>query len=250
MNCLYALVFLAATAMAITPNDILPCAFEVMTYTTFYSGGSVLTTSTDALYHDHDNLWRWDSEFDGIPGIIDAHEWSVIWRPDDGASYHNNGKVCLKNNNSTKMYPYPFDWIASKLDNLVWSEKEVKYGDEDAKMYTGVGISSRFKVTATLNLFFLRKSNMFVFGNGTVEGSLIDLELEMAVNKYNPNAAIPGAMFMPAVPACPATTMPADPSPDFQRYCYRKESSGASIVPNGLFFLATLLAALLIFVAV
>jgi len=238
--------------LALSPTDFMPCAFELVTYTTFYSGGSVLTTSLDAVYHDHDNLWRWDSEFDGIPGIMDAHEWSVIWRPDDGASYHNNGVTCLKNNNGTKMYPYPYDWVLSKLDSITWSVKDVKYNDQDAKVYMGNGYSSLLKMTAKIDIFFLRKSGMLVYANGTVENILVDLNFEMVINKYAPNAAVSGAVFMPAVPLCPATTMPVDAAPDFQRYCYRRSSSSgaAGIIPSGLFLLATLLAALLIFVAV
>jgi len=257
MNSFYALFVLAVVALGqIDPHEALPCAFEADIVTHLYSGGSELTQSIDAMYHDHDNLWRWDSDFKGIPGLFDAHEWSIIWRPDDGVSYHLfplEGK-CLKNNGASKMYPYPFDWLLSKTENVTWTKTDCKYQEEDAVKYSGTGYSSEFKCQATINLYVL-KSGEFVHGDGSLEGSMIDITFEMTVSKFVMHSPLVPAIFLPSSlsPLCPSTTLPAPASKDFEKFCYenqRPSSSGAVVVqPSILFFFATLLLLLLISVA-
>jgi len=252
MNSFCVVLLLASAALALDVYDFMPCSFELMTFTRVLSGGAELTTSKDAIYRDHDNLWRWDSEFNGMPGLFEGHEWSVIWRPDDGASYHDftlEGK-CLKNNGGKKMYPFPYDWMVSKTDGVTWSKQNCDYNGESAIQYTGKTTSKAYGFTSVMNLFQLRKTGSFVFGNGTVESSFIDLTFEIEVTKFTHNSPLPASVFVTSAP-CPATTIPADPSREFQQVCYAhpnpliSSSSATVIMP----FLATILAALLIFVA-
>jgi len=251
MKGVFAVLLLAVAVVAFDPREKIPCAFELMTLTRFYSDGTELTSSIDAVYHDHDNLWRWDSEFKGIPGLFESHEWSVIWRPDDGVSYHRftlDGK-CLKNNGGKNMYPYPYDWVMSKLDNATWTESKVNYEGQKAILYQAVGTKAK-KFKAVVNLYVL-ESGEIAAGNGTIEGSLIDLTFTITISKFSSHSAIPGATFVPEAP-CPATTIPMDPTYDFKQYCYVKPtipsgSSGAAFMkPSILFLLAALLVALLI----
>jgi len=252
MNTLYALLFLVATAFAVNPHDILPCAFEVMTYTHVMSGGEEISKSIDAIYHDHDNLWRWDSEFKGVPGFFDGHTWRIIWRPDDGASYHDMvlEDKCVTHSGKD-MYPYPLDWILGKTDKMEWSATPVEYEGQSAIRYTGIGSSTQYSFKVCANVYFL-KSGQLVYGNGTVESSLIDISFTMDVTKFVSNSPLPADTFIPSAP-CPARTAPANPSYEFQKFCYRSHHSGSSgaaaaIHPSFLFFLASLLMTLLIFV--
>jgi len=267
MNSFCVFLLLASTVLAIDVYDIMPCAFELMTYTRVLSGGSLLTTSKDAIYRDHDNLWRWDSEFDGLPGFFDGHEWSVIWRPDEETSYHHftlEGK-CVKNS-GRNMYPFPYEWIESKTDGVSWSQEDCTYDDEPAIMYSAKTTSKQYKFTGIMNLFQIKKTGDFVFGNGTVAGSLIDVTFEIEITKFTHNSPLPSSIFVTSAP-CPATTIPADPSREFKQICYGKQNpsdsssrggssrggssggGGAVVKPSFLFFLATLLAALMIAVA-
>jgi len=251
MNTVYTLLLLATAAFAVGPDDFLPCAFEAMTITHVYSGGSELTTSIDALYRDHDNLWRWDSEFNGLPGLYDGHEWSVIWRPDDDVSYHEFilEKKCLVNNGGKKMYPFPYEWIESKTKGITWTRSTGKYEEKDVVIYSGVAEGKQYKFTGTANFFFA-KNGQFLFANGTIENNLIDVTFEISVTKFQAHTALNPAVFIPSAVTCPSTTMPANATKDFQDYCYREptlSSEGAvSMKPSLLFFLATLLAALMI----
>jgi len=251
----FTLVLLATTALAFDPREIFPCSFSSMTYTSVTSGGTELTSSIDALYHDHDNLWRWDSEFKGMPGFFDGHEWSVIWRPDDGASYHDftlEGK-CYKNNGGSRMYPYPYEWVLSKTDGFTWTSKDTTYNGQSVTQYTGVTSSRTYKFQATVNLFLAKKDGALVFGNGTVESSLIDVQFTISVSKFVTHTSLPGSTFVPSA-RCPPTTMPADASKEFREYCYARTnpsgSNGASFMkPSLVFFLATLLMTILIIVS-
>jgi len=255
MNAVYALLLLATAAFAAGPMDILPCAFEATTLTRVYSGGSELTTSIDGIYRDHDDLWRWDSEFNGMPGLFDRHEWSVIWRPDDDVSYHEYllEKKCLVNNGGSEMYPFPYEWVESKTDGINWTVTDVTIDGKDGYKYTGVTKSKAHSFTATANLYIL-KNGQWIAGNGTLESNLIDVSFSVSVTKFKAHAQIPAGIFVPSSALCPATTAPVDPSRDFAQYCYRGDnsaSSGAVVInPSLVFLIATLLAALLIFVAV
>jgi len=256
MNSFCVLLLLASTALAFDIYDIMPCAFELMTYTRVLSGGAVLTTSKDAIYHDHNELWRWDSEFEGMPGFFEGHEWSVIWRDDDGVSYHDNLLEGTCQKWSMKNTPKnPYEWVMSKTDGVTWSKEDCDYDGEPATKYVAKTTSKQYKFTAVMNLYQIKKTGVFASGNGTVEGSLVDVTFEIEVNKYSHNSPLPGSLFMTSAP-CPLTVEPEGPSRDFQQYCYARsnpsESSSSAVVikPSFLFFLATLLAALLIFVAV
>jgi len=255
MNAVYALLLLATVAFAVTPTDILPCAFEATTLTRIYSGGSELTTSIDGIYHDHDDLWRWDSEFNGIPGLFDHHVWSVIWRPDDEVSYHEYllEQKCLINNGGQEMYPFPYEWIESKTDGINWTVTDVKIDGKDGFKYTGVTKSKALGFSANANLYIL-KNGQWVSGNGTLESNLIDVSFSISVTKFKAHAPITAGIFVPSSALCVATTAPMNASRDFAQYCYREvtsSSSGAVVInPSLVFLIATLLAALLIFVAV
>lgn len=250
MNCLSFVLLLAAAAFAasVDPNDIMPCSFEAMTYTRVLSGGTEITSTIDVLYHDHDGLWRWDSEFKGLPGFFDSHNWRIIWRPDDDASYHEMTLkgTCVRNE-GTKKYPPPYEWIRSKTDGVEWSKTDCQFNDQPAVMYTGSTSSKKYKFKGSANLFF-SKAGVLLFGNGTVEGSLIDITFEMEVTKFTAHTALPALTFVPS-PPCPATVQPDDPSREFQEFCYKDpiSSVAAVIKPSILFFLATFLMAFMIF---
>jgi len=255
MNGLFAVLLLAAVAVAFDPHDLFPCSFEAMTVTSVMSGGSEQFKSFDSIYHDHDNLWRWDSQCDGFLPFFEGHEWSVIWRPDDGVSYHEDLKAgkCLKNNGESKMYPYPYEWIASHVDSVSWSSKETKYNGRSAIKYTGVSHSTEWDFDAKFDIYIAKKSGDLLYANGTVETKFIDVTFSMTVTKFVSHSALALGTFVPSA-RCPATTVPASASKEFQRYCYEStnelSSSGAAVIkPSLAIFLATLLMALLILVA-
>jgi len=241
----------AVAAFALEPSEFLPCSFQVGAKTHILSGGVEVANSEDIVYHDHDNLWRWDGQFSGLPGLFDAHEWSIIWRPDNGISYHlqTDTGVCKENNGGSKMYPYPYDWIASKTDGVVWTQQDVTYENSAATMYVARAKSTRYKFTLEASLFVL-KSGELVYGNGTLQSSLIDVEFTMDINQYIFRKHIPAQYFMTARP-CPVTTRPAEPSKEFTNYCYvaNPSSAGFAVKPNFLAVVAALLAAFLIYMA-
>jgi len=243
MYSIIALLLLSTVSFALDPNDFMPFAFQVSTLTHIYSEGSEIATSEDTVYHDHDNLWRWDSDFSGVAGLFDPHSWIIVWRPDNGASYHHQMLTgqCLKNNGASKMYPYPYDWIASKCDNLTWSEDYITLNGKSAIRYSAVGKSSRYNFVLNTNIF-TSTSGSFVFANGTVESVAIDINFVVEVNQYISNSPIDPKKFTVSKP-CPETTMPADPSRDFTKFCYHTPSStssnaGFSVIPSivALFF--------------
>jgi len=94
------------------------------------------------------------------------------------------------------------------------------------------------------------KSGELVYGNGTVQSSMIDIEFTMDINQFVSYRPIPGKIFQTAAP-CPATTLPAEPSKEYSRFCYvsNPSSAGFAVKPNFLAVVAALLAALLIYMA-
>jgi len=254
MSRVFALLLLCAVALAVDPHDFFPCSFQSTTLTHILSGGVEVATSEDALYHDHDNLWRWDSEFSGLPGLFEPHVWSIIWRPDNGASYHHlmlEG-VCKKNNGGSKMYPYPYDWISSKTDGMTWTQEECVYNDETVWKFSGKGKSTQYKFTLESNLF-MKKNGELVFSNGTVQSSMIDVEFKTDINQFISHARLQPKLFQTA-PPCPAVTLPADPSREFVDVCYRSTTSSSSnagfaVKPSILALVASILAALVICLA-
>jgi len=228
MYSLLALLLLSTVSLAFDPYDFMPCAFQVTTYTHIYSGGAEIATSEDALYRDHDNLWRWESEFSGLSGLFDSHVWVVIWRPDYGASYHHHllSGQCLKNNGAKQMYPYPYEWIASKMSSIEWSEDYVTFDDKPSVKYTVKGKSTQYKFTLEANIFTY-KTGEFVFANGTVQSNMIDVEFKVDVNQFVTNTPVAPKLFQTVKP-CEEVTLPADPSKDFSKLCYRHPTSSSS----------------------
>jgi len=223
------LLLLSAVCLAFDPYDFMPCSFQFTTLTHVYSGGTQIATSEDAVYRDHDNLWRWESEFSGLSGLFDPHVWVIVWRPDNGASYHHQllTGTCLKNNGASKMYPYPYEWVESKTDGIEWTMDDCIFDDQPAYKYTAKAKSTRYKFVAEANLFAYKKNGQFVFGNGTLQSNMIDLELRIDVEQYVTRTPLPPKLFQTSKP-CPETSAPADPSKDFARLCYRSSTSSSS----------------------
>jgi len=254
MYSLVALLLLAAVSSAFDPYDFMPCSFQVTTLTKVYSGGTEIASSEDALYRDHDNLWRWESDFSGLSGLFDAHSWVVVWRPDYASSFHHDmisGK-CLKNNGGKYMYPYPPEWITSKVDTISWTQSDVTYNGKSAVMYTanGKNIHSNFEVVA--NLIASKDGFNFYGANGTVKSALIDLEFQMEVNQYVAYKPLASKLFQPSEP-CTEVTIPAEPTKDFARLCYQhtplsnpsSSNAGFAVNPSILAVLASVFALLM-----
>jgi len=251
MYRLIAVLLLSAAAMALSPDDFVPCSFQAMTYTHIRSDGVEIATSEDALYHDHDGLWRWDSEFSGLPGLFDSHVWSLIWRPDNDATYHHEmleGHCFM-----TRLYPYPFDWVASKFDDFAWTQKDVYYNGEPATQINGKGYSSKFKFSLESNFFF-RKNGELVFSNGTIKSTTVDVEFDVDISQFIYHTALSSKLFMTS-PPCAATTLPAPASKEFAQTCYVSPTSsshkgaGVAVKPDVFALVASLLMALLIYIA-
>jgi len=261
MKTIVALILLFTFAMAFNPYDLMPCSFQITTFTRIYSGGAVLGTSDDTLYRDHDNLWRWDSDFTGVTGLFDGHMWSVVWRPDVQASYHSNLKtgVCLKNNGGSTMYPYPYDWVVQKTGKVDWTSEECIFQDKPAMKYTGKAKSSSYQFTLETNIF-TTKNGDFIFANGTVLSNMVDIVFTTEVGQYVAYNPIAPKIFLPVdrkemKTPCETVIYPADPSKEFTQVCYNHETHSSShsgafaINPSIAFILASILAILMICVA-
>jgi len=255
MKNVLALLFLFTVSMAVNPYEFMPCSFQITTYTRILSGGSLLGTSDDTVYRDHDNLWRWDSDFTGVSGIFEAHVWSVIWRPDYNASYHQNmmSGACLKNNGGSTMYPYPYDWMLSKFDQLTWTKEECTYNDKPAYRYNAKGKSTRYQFNVELDTYSLLTGE-FLHANGTVESNMIDVEFETDVNQFVSHKPVPAKLFMTP---CEKLVYPSDPSKEFVDVCYNYKthssslagSAGFAITPSVFVLFVSLLAIFLICIA-
>jgi len=257
MYSLVALLLLAAVSSALDPYDFMPCSFQVTTFTHIYSGGVEIATSEDALYRDHDNLWRWESDFSGLSGLFDPHMWVIIWRPEFDASYHHQmlTGTCSKNNGGEHMYPYPVEWISGKCDHLTWSQSDIVFNGKPAIMYTAKGKSTQYQFEIVSNLIS-SKNGEFLSGNGTVKSMMIDVDYVMDVNQFIPYKPLASKLFQPTEP-CPEVDVPKEASKDFVKLCYQhaplsagsSSNAGFAVNPSILAVLASVFAALLMCIA-
>jgi len=238
-----ALIALFAVSMALDPEDIMPCAFQITTYTRILSGGALLGTSDDTLYRDHNDLWRWDSDFTGVTGLFDGHMWSIVWRPDLDSSYHSNlmtGK-CLKNNGGSAMYPIPYKWVEQKTGPVDWTQEECVYNDKPAIKYTGKAKSTSYQFTLETNIF-TTKSGDFMYANGTVMSNMVDIVFTTELGQYIAYSPVPPKTFMPQdanfkdANKCEAVVYPADPSKEFSQVCYNHGPQPSSSHAGGSAF--------------
>ena len=105
-------------------------------------------------------------------------------------------------------------------------------------------------------MFFLKEGDGvygdFVYSNGTLKSSLIDVEFTVDVNQWITRRPISPKMFQvhKTAPSCPETTLPVDPPQSWAGLCYRTStgsSSSASVVLPSIAILFAL--ALLICIA-
>jgi len=257
MKFFFAFVLLCALSFALDPRDFMPCSFQVMTHTDIMSGGEKLGESKDAFYHDHDNLWRWDSEFDGIPPIFEGHTWSAVWRPDYGNSYHDEGlqHECVLNDHQDKMPEFPIDWMLNKFGGgTSWTDQEVTIDGAAAIRYTATGHSDEYKIDLVFNLFF--QDGEVLFANGTMKSDFIDIDYHTKVHQYTAFQPVPAKVFATCSSKdIPPTTLPADPSREFRNLCYRdpkrhsSSSAAFTIKPSFVSLFAAVLMVLLLCIA-
>jgi hypothetical protein len=249
---------LCVLSNALTPYDFLPCSFQVAAYTEIFSEGSSLSHSIDSVWRDHDNLWRWDSDFSGIPGVRDGHKWSTIWRQDRGCSYHNyvDQGMCSARCGE-KITPLPYEWLVSKLGEIEWTESASTWKGEESLVYKGTVESAQFKMTGVVEFVILKESQTLVqiSGSGTSSGAQIDITFVTDITQYKHHVPLEPNSFITQLP-CAETAAPRNASKQFESYCYTDvapvvpSSSAASAVRPGLLsVLCALVSALLVLAA-
>jgi len=258
MKLFLAFILLCSVSFAFDIHEFFPCSFQVKTYTRLISYGQVMATSEDTFYHDHDNLWRWDSTFTGISVIL-GHEWSIVWRPEYGNSYHveTPKHECLLNAGYFQpgvMMPYPFDFMLEFFSDPDWNEDTVTLSGSPATRITLKGVAM-FKTNVVFNMFI--RDDEILFANGTIKTPDADYEVQVDINQFKAYQPIPSKVFTTCTSSkIHATTPPADPSAEFRKLCYRNpvthtsSSSDSFIIkPSFANIFASILMILLFYIA-
>jgi len=228
-----AVAFLCAFAMADDDlPEFIPCSFSFQLKTVVKNlDGETVATSTDRVIRDNGDMWRWDNDFTGIPGIMDEQKWIIIWRPDLNATFHDYGEKCKKNDGcGGGMCPLPYDWIIQKTGPVNWFRNIGTWEGLPSYIYHSMFYVKEFGTTMTVNVHILQKNEALVLINGTIKSdSGMDLVYDMGVEYYDHKQEFRSAYFIPSA-HCSEDPIPAPaaPSAEFEKACYGAESEGAN----------------------
>lgn len=223
-------------AVALGEDDLpefVPCSFHAEFHTRVLNPDrEVVATSVDNVWYDHDDLWRWDSNFSGFAGILEGHEWAIIWRPDMATSYHDYGDRCLLNDGAKTIAPFPYDWLLMHTDGMTWFRMKGTWEDMPVYYYTTKFYIKNYDTTVTTNVYLLEEDDALVFINGTAHSDkyLFDLTYTMDTISYEDRVALDPKLFIPSARCTNGSviSIPPEASDSFKKQCYESKPSGSA----------------------
>jgi len=245
-----AAVAAVASATASIVPEFCPCSFHGEFHTRVLNQDrQVIATSRDHIYFDNEQYWRWDSDFSGVPGVIEAHQWIITWRPDMGCTFHDYGDKCLKNDDRPEPPPAPYEWLLRNTNGISWFRLTGTWEDMPVYIYHATfTINNRFSANVTTDVYVLQDDLSLVLVNGTVKSSklLLDLTYHMDTVAYEHNVQIQPNFFIPSAICANGTifSAPPEPSEDFKNSCY--ESAGSVALASWVALLLLLVAVMLV----
>lgn len=207
----------------------------------------VVSTSKDHLYFDGGQYWRWDSDFSGVEGVMEPHQWIIIWRPDLEATYHDYGTICKKNDDRAQPPPPPYQWLLRNTNGISWFRIPGTWEGMDVYIYHSTFTVNKYSALVTSDFYFLKEDDSLVLVNGTVksESLFLDLTYHMDAISYEHNVPFPTTTFLPAAHCSPEPlSAPAEPSADFKKKCYA--SAATPVVASWFALLLLVVASLLV----
>jgi len=228
--------------------EFIPCSFHAEFHTrVMNTDREIIATSVDQFYYDHDDLWRWDSDFNGIPPLIDPQQWVIIWRPDLTTAFHDFGDKCILNYAGKPMTPLPYDWFVAHTSGVNWFKLTGTWEDMPVFIYHTTFYVERFKVTFTADIFILQEDDSLVLINGTAKGNGLDVTYTMDAVVYEHRTHLSPNLFIPSARCSYGQVIPApsEPSDEFQKQCYVKDAA-SRVSAFGAALLMVLLAVMLI----
>lgn len=211
--------------------EFVPCSFHAEFHTRILNEDKeVIAKSIDHVYYDNENYWRWDSDFTGVEPLVEPHQWTIIWRPDMGHSYHDYGSYCLMDDGRQEGPPPPYDWLERNTNGIAWFRMIGKWEGLPVFIQHSKFTVNKFRAEATVDAYMLQEDSSLVLINGTAKNDLVDLTFHMDTVAYEHNVQIDPRLFIPAAHCANGTgpfTVPPDPTADFRRKCYEGAGSYA-----------------------
>jgi len=243
MRAFFALVCVAAlfafaSADDDTLPDFVPCSFTVVFNSEIMNpDNEVVATSKDRIMRDNDlDLWRWDSDFTGLLGVLEPQKWTVIWRPDigeNGTSYHDYGEKCLKNNGRPQMAPRMYQWLYEKTYGMNWFRNIGTFDGLPCFIYHSKFVVKQYQTTMTADIHVLQKNGALLHINGTATSDKygLDLHYTMDVEFFEQHEEVRPTYFIPSAHCTDNTPIsaPAAPSEDFEKSCYGLADSSLAV---------------------
>jgi len=247
---LIALALFAAVALGEEGlPEFVPCSFHAEFHTRVLNPDhDVVATSIDNVYYDHDDLWRWDSNFSGFAGILEGHEWSIIWRPKLFASYHDYGDKCLTNDGGKTIAPFPYEWLLMHTNGMNWYRMSGTWEGMPVYYYHTQFYIKNYDTNVTTDVFLLQDGDTLLFINGTAKSVkyMFDLTYAMDAISYEHNVPLDPKLFVPSARCAKGSVInvPDDASDSFKEECYNMKPSGSAASHAVLSAAAVLLLAL------
>jgi len=214
--------------------EFVPCAFHAQFLTRVLNPDrEVVATSRDDVYYDHDDLWRWDSSFSGVIGVIDPQDWTIIWRPDLKTCYHDLGDKCVLNDGGgSKMTPLPYDWFLRGTKGVSWFKLSGVYEGMPVDIYHATAYVTKYGITVTINVHILTQDQALVLVNGTAKNDQVDLTYTMDTVIYEQKSGTAANLFIPSARCTNGTVIsaPKAASDSFVKQCYRTASASHATV--------------------
>jgi len=208
----------------------------------------IIATSVDHFYYDHDDLWRWDSDFSGLIPLLDPQTFTVIWRPDLKVSYHDYGDHCVLNDGRSEMAPLPYDWFLSKTKGVTWFWMTGVWEGMPVDIFHANFVVNKYNTAVTADVYILQDDHTLVLVNGTAKNDQIDLTYIMDCVEYEHMVPItPSSLFIPSARCTNGTVIkvPDDASDGFKRECYDTQSAASIAVASWASLLMLLLLAII-----
>jgi len=236
MRSLFVAVALAllcsfATAQEDLP-EFVPCSLNVLFHSTVLNRqGEVVASSVDRVIRDNEHdIWRWDSDFTGLPGVLDPQKWIIVWRPDLNASYLDLGEKCVKGDGGhLNMLPLPYDWLLEKTYGITWFRNIGNYEGLPCYIYHAKFFVVDVETTMTTDIYVLQNDGSLLLINGTAQSDKFGLDLiyAMEVQYYDQHQEVRPTYFIPAAHCTDGVPVPAPPasSDAFVKSCYGEDSS-------------------------
>jgi len=215
--------FFAAVSEAASLPEFIPCSFHVEMRTRVMNPDrEIVATSVDHVYYDHDNLWRWDSDFSGVAPVLDPQQWIIIWRPDMGVCYHDYGDRCLLNNGASTMTPLPYDWIQRGTGGLDWFLLQGEWEGMPVDIWHSTFVVLKYDVTFEANVYVLKEDKSVVLVKGSGYNSKLNLTYTMDAVTFEHNVPLDPTVFIPSARCTNGTVIktPDGASADFKKTCY------------------------------